>query len=135
MEKLCFHNNTVDLNSIWYTSHKDLLERLAVELGAADKIDSLIDKFLGAQTKFKKQKDPLAPKRPRSAFIYFCNDLRADITSKFPDLRLGGIQKELSKIWQSYDDKQKEKYHLQNSEDKMRYEEELEQYNLNKNFF
>ena len=45
MEKLCFHNNTVDLNSIWYTSHKDLLERLAVELGAADKIENLIDKL------------------------------------------------------------------------------------------
>ena len=135
MDRIHFHNNVVDLNTIWYQSHKDLVEKIAIELGSAEKIELLLQKFLGPATKFKKQKAPNAPKRPKSAFMYFCNKERSQIKDKYPDLKLGGIQKELGKLWQSLGADDKKKYELQNNEDKVRYEMELEEYNLNKNLF
>jgi len=135
MEKNHFNNNTVDLNTIWFASHRSIIERVAIELGSADKIEILVDKFLGTEVKFKKLKDPNAPKRAKSAFIYFCNEMRPGIREQFPELKLGGIQKELGKIWQSYDVNAREKFFDLHNTDKTRYAEEVEQYEIGKNLF
>ena len=41
MNHINFHNDTVHLNEIWYQSHKTLIEKIAIELEAIDKIEEL----------------------------------------------------------------------------------------------
>ena len=96
---LPFHNMTVDINQMWFKSHKDLIRKVARELGSVDKSDELIEMFLGPQTKFKKHKDPNAPKRPKTGFLIFCDEFRGKVKDKQPDLQMCDVMKELGKIW------------------------------------
>ena len=67
MAHIPFQNNVIDLNQLFYNSHKNLIKRVAGELGAKDKQDELIKKLLGDPLKIKRQRDPLMPKKPNSS--------------------------------------------------------------------
>ena len=129
MANQIFQNNTVGLNSLWYYSHKSLLEKVALYLECEDKIPELMENILGKKLKIKKQKDPLLPKRAKSGFLFFCDEKRRIVMEKYPDFKMGDVMKELGKQWQ--DCKNKDKYESMSNDDKDRYHEELEQYQLN----
>ena len=124
-----FHNNTVDINHIWYKSHKDLIKMVAMELDCKDKIEELTEKFLGTQIKIKKFRDPNEPKKPKTGFQFFCDEFRPEIIKKNPKFKLGDVMKELGKLWGTYNDEKKVKYMEMYNEAKYLYEEKLEQYN------
>ena len=128
MTSLKFHNRTSDINSLWYDSHKQLIEKVAIELDVYDRVPELIETILGKELKLKKYKDPNAPKRPKTGFLYFCDEFRPQITSTNPELRLGGIMKELGKLWGTFSDERKEKYNIKYRDSRIKYEEELEDY-------
>lgn len=128
MTSMKFHNRTSDINSLWYDSHKQLIEKVAIELDVYDRVPELIETILGKEHKLKKYKDPNAPKRPKTGFLYFCDEFRPQITEKNPELKLGGIMKELGKLWGTYNDEEKEKYNFKYRESREKYEEELEEY-------
>ena len=128
MTSLKFHNRTSDINSLWYDSHKQLIEKVAIELDVYDRVPELIETILGKELKLKKYKDPNAPKRPKTGFLYFCDEFRPQITSSNPELRLGGIMKELGKLWGTFSDERKEKYNIKYRDSRIKYEEELEEY-------
>ena len=72
MANIVFHNNTVSINDVWYESHAQLLRMVALDLGASpEKIEELLEKFVGAKKKMKAQKNPYAPKKPKSSYFYF----------------------------------------------------------------
>lgn len=127
MDKLAFYNDTININDLWYQSHRDLLEKLAVELNAADKVDYLSDKFLGDKMKMKKMVDPTKPKKAKTSFIYFCNEVRPTIITENPTFKLGDIMKELGKRWGELEDKSK--YEELHNKDKERYQDAIEAYN------
>lgn len=124
-----FHNNSVDLNQLWYQSHKELIRGIAIELNSKDKIDELTEKFLGTQIKIKKFRDPNEPKKPKTGFQFFCDEFRPKIKEDNPELKLGGIMKELGKLWKTYSDEQKEQYVEKYNEAKYNYEAKLDEYN------
>ena len=93
MSSLAFHNNTFDMNNTWYNSHKEILEKVAIELGCADKIVELSEKLLGPKHKMKKHKDLNAPKKPKTGFMHFCDEFRPEVNKKNPELKLGGVMK------------------------------------------
>jgi hypothetical protein len=124
-----FQNNTVDINQIWFSSHKKLIKRVLTETGQLDKYDELVQKFLGDQLKIKKQRDPLMPKRPKSSFLYFCETHRNDIRKEHPAYKMGDVMKELGKMWRECEDK--EQYNKMSSDAKTDYEENIEEYNNN----
>ena len=126
-----FHNYSVDLNQIWYQSHKELIEKISIELNRADKIDELTEKFLGTEIKFKRFRDPNEPKKPKTGFQFFCDEFRPKIKENNPDLKLGGMMKELGALWQTYTDEHKEKYNEQYNKAKIIYEENLDEYKEN----
>lgn len=130
MAHITFQNNNIDINSIFYQSHKQLIKNIAIELDITDKDrqNELIKKFLGDPMKIKKQRDPLLPKKPNTSFIYFCGDYRDGIRTKNPDLKIGGVMKELGKMWESYDNKDKYIEMAKNAREL--YNEEIETYNL-----
>ena len=60
---LLFHNNTVSLYDNWYESHASLLRAVCLELGHSDKINELMEKFVGEKMKMKAKKNKNLPKK------------------------------------------------------------------------
>lgn len=75
-----------------------------------------------------KEKDPNAPKRPVSSYLYFCNDRRAHIKKEQPSIDPKEIVSLLGKEWQALDDEAKKQWERKASEDKERYQKALEVY-------
>ena len=124
-----FQNNTVDLNDLWYNSHKKLIKRVLAEVDALDRQEEIITKFLAVPLKIKKQRDPLMPKRAKSSFLYFCDEYRQTIRNNNKGLSMGGVMKELGKLWGKCECK--DKYEQLSKEAKQDYEERMEEYNDN----
>lgn len=82
----------------------------------------------GEGRKKKRQKDPDAPKRPLSAFFWFCNDERPKVKVTMPDSTVGDVAKELGRRWNECTEDQKSKYEALAAKDKARYEKELKAY-------
>jgi len=78
--------------------------------------------------KHKKKKDPNAPKRPLSAFFLFCADERAAVKSANPSYSVGDVAKHLGERWNKVTADVKSKYEARASQDKGRYEKEMEHY-------
>ncbi|RKP09194.1 Nhp6bp [Thamnocephalis sphaerospora] len=79
----------------------------------------------GTRTK----KDPNAPKRALSAYMFFATDNRPRVKEENPDAQFGEIGKILGKEWKAMDEKDKKEYFQKAAEDKKRYEREMEEYN------
>jgi len=129
-----FHNNTVNINDVWFESHKSLLQQICVELGHSDKITDMMEKFLGPKLKMKAFKDPNKPKRARSAYFYFCDDERGGVIKKHRTaakkkekkggdgkINMGDVAKEVAEIWKKVTDESKKKYLELAEKDKQRY--------------
>ena len=77
----------------------------------------------------RRKKDPAAPKRGCSSYIFFCKDKRTEVKEANPDMKGTEVTKELGRIWrEETSDKQKKKYSKQATADKERYLEEMNDY-------
>ena len=79
----------------------------------------------------KKVKDPSAPKRSKSSYLFFCNEERLKIKKEKPDLSAKEITAELGVRWNALKkkgDKYVQKYEKMAQDDKARYEEEKTSY-------
>jgi len=56
------------------------------------------------------KKDPAAPKRPMSAFLYFSQDRRRELKKEYPSARNTEISSKLGKIWRSLTDEQRQPF-------------------------
>ena len=70
----------------------------------------------------KQEKTKYLGIRPHSAWIYFCQDRRADIVSENPALGFGDICKALASIWAGMSEEQKSVYKERAAQDMKRYE-------------
>ena len=91
-----------------------------------DSIKKLVPKE--SSTKNKKEKDPAAPKRPKTSYIIFCGAKRDEIKKKNPDMKGKEILSKLGEMWKALNDKQKKKYVDEANKDKERYEGEMNEY-------
>ena len=76
----------------------------------------------------KPKKDPNAPKKGMSAFMYFSRDNRDKVKSDNPDITFGELGKELGQRWRALSDKEKAKYQKMAEKDKERYNTEMDKY-------
>jgi hypothetical protein len=132
---LLFHNNTVSLYDNWYESHASLLRAVCLELGHSDKINELMEKFIGDKMKMKAKKDKNLPKKPKSAYFFYCDDKRPPLLDKAKKkggkVNIGEIAKELGQMWRKLKADKKKKYETLNAKDKDRYEKAMEEYTQN----
>lgn len=99
-----------------------------------DSLEEMIPKT--KTTKAKKTKDPNAPKKAKSAYMFFCADKREEAKKEAEDHKqvlsiLGSMWTELKENVEEGDKKSKkemEKYTKQAEKDKERYNEEMETY-------
>jgi len=76
-----------------------------------------------ARKKSKKDKKT-GPKRNKSAFMFFCQDKRADIVKKHPDFKVTEVAKKLGAAWGKLSASDKKPYEKDAAADKVRYEKE-----------
>ena len=124
-----FQNNTVDLNDLWYTSHKKIIKRVLAEVDSLDRQDEIIMKILSEPLKIKKQRDPLMPKRPKTSFLYFCDEHRTKIRTENKGISMGDVMKKLGQLWRECDCK--ETYEKMSKDAKEDYIDRMEEYNDN----
>jgi hypothetical protein len=95
-----------------YKPSKDFLEKLAT---------------FNAK-KPKKKKDPNAPKRGLSSYMFFVKDFGKGLREKNPSWGVAEVGKELGKRWGEMSNKDKSKYTQLAAKDKERYEKEKSKY-------
>ena len=135
MAHLEYYNNIVGINDMIYDSHKNLLEKVTMELGCYDKFDELCEKLLD-QPKLKAKVDKNAPKKSKTAFMLFCDqhrdqiigDVKKENKKTKQKFNLGSVQKKLGEMWALLTPEELEKYNAFAEKDKERYQEEFENY-------
>jgi len=85
------------------------------------------------EKKKKKEKDPAAPKRAMSAYLFFCQENRDSIVKKNPEKSATEIMKVLAEEWGKLakgkgGKKGTKKYDTMAADDKIRYDKEKEEY-------
>ncbi|KAH3917943.1 hypothetical protein HBH56_046970 [Parastagonospora nodorum] len=76
----------------------------------------------------KKKKDPNAPKRGLSAYMFFANEQRDKVREDNPGIKFGEVGKMLGEKWKALNEKQRTPYEAKAAADKKRYEEEKAAY-------
>ncbi|KAK2733211.1 Non-histone chromosomal protein 6 [Myotisia sp. PD_48] len=76
----------------------------------------------------RRKKDPNAPKRGLSAYMFFANDQRESVREENPDITFGQVGKVLGERWKGLDSKGRIPYEEKAAQDKKRYEEEKAAY-------
>ena len=79
-------------------------------------------------TKPRRKKDPNAPKRAKSGYLFFCQETREYVVEENPDMKNTDIIRELGRLWQELDTRTKTKFNKMAIKDKSRYTIEMESY-------
>jgi len=120
-----FCTKSVALNKLFYESQSEMIKITCRELDMEDKIDELIEKLLtNTFTKIKLPKNPDKPKKPLTAYMFFCNTKRSDVMGENPGMSIGDVSKILGKMWKELSDEDKQPYVEMNTKDKERHEAE-----------
>lgn len=106
-----YHNANADLNKLFYNSHKNLIIKICDELDIHEKSDELIEKFLSnAFMKVKALRDPSKPKKPKSSYMYFADEVRGKLKEANPDAKMPEMSKLIGAEWKKLSTEEKEKY-------------------------
>ncbi len=87
-------------------------------------------KKTGKVEKRRSKKDPNAPKRGLSAYMFFANEQRENVRDENPGISFGQVGKLLGERWKALNDKQRTPYEAKAAADKKRYEDEKAAYNV-----
>jgi hypothetical protein len=80
----------------------------------------------------KKQKDPNAPKRPKTAYFCYMDSVRAKVRKANPDLKITEISKKIGEKWGLLSADEKAEFDSEAKELKNKYDKELAAYNKKK---
>ncbi|SPO00899.1 probable NHP6B - nonhistone chromosomal protein [Cephalotrichum gorgonifer] len=83
----------------------------------------------GKAEKKRAKKDPNAPKRGLSAYMFFANEQRENVREENPGISFGQVGKTLGERWKALNEKQRLPYEAKAATDKKRYEDEKAAYN------
>jgi hypothetical protein len=85
------------------------------------------------EEKNRASKDRKAPKGVRNSFILFSTDKRREVLTGTPGMALGDVAKALGVRWKAISAEEKAVYAQRAKEDKVRYANEMQAYNVKKN--
>ncbi|ODV91117.1 hypothetical protein CANCADRAFT_31873 [Tortispora caseinolytica NRRL Y-17796] len=77
----------------------------------------------------RKKKDPNAPKRAMSAYMFFANEQRETVREENPGIAFGQVGKVLGEKWRALTTEEKAPYEKMAQDDKKRYEADKAKYN------
>ena len=110
-----FDCSTEDILTVWDEAVEE----------AKEKLESIVQKFKPKSKRKKGKKN--GPKRPKSAYIFFCQDKRPEVREQNPEMKATEVTKELGAMWNEIKetDDALDYFNLA-KEDKVRYNQELE---------
>lgn len=76
----------------------------------------------------KKEKDPNAPKRPTTSYIFYMKEKRDSVVAENPSATLGEVGKTVGAMWSALSAAEKKPYEELAAKDKKRYEAETKAY-------
>ncbi|KAJ5094092.1 Non-histone chromosomal protein 6 [Penicillium angulare] len=76
----------------------------------------------------RRKKDPNAPKRGLSAYMFFANDNRDKVREENPGISFGQVGKTLGDKWKALSESERKPYDKKAADDKKRYEDEKAKY-------
>jgi hypothetical protein len=79
----------------------------------------------GLFPKKKKLKDENAPKKAKTSYMYFCDEMRSKLRDENPEMKMTEITKILGSTWKDLSDDEKGVYVKKASKDKKRFENEI----------
>jgi hypothetical protein len=111
------------------------LAKLIVNMEEDDDVEDIISSFVAklkpakaTARKTKAKKDPNAPKRGSSGYIFYGKKRRPEIKAEDPTMAFGDITKMIAEEWNALPDKKKKPYLDMAAKDKIRYEKEKKEY-------
>ena len=78
----------------------------------------------------KKKKDPNAPKRATTAFMFYSNKMRPIIKKEKPDIKFTEMGKLIGEKWRGLSSDDKKEFEVMADEDKERYNKEMTKYKV-----
>lgn len=116
-----------------YDAMEEIIGLTCLILEQPEKKSEIVQILLGDKPKLRFKKNPLKPKKPKSGFLFFCDEKRGKLIEKAQKKNekvvIGDIAKELGKMWKKLNQQQKMKYEEMKNQDQVRYNNELEAYN------
>lgn len=108
----------------------ELVKHCCCYLGHSDRVEEVQAHYVytDASKHLKAMKDDNAPKRARSSYMLFSNQIRADVMKENPNLEMGQVSKILGSRWKSSSDTVKEEFKQLAEQDKERYTKEMDVY-------
>ena len=73
-------------------------------------VEGRVEAAKGKRSKTKSTKDPLAPKRPLTAFFLFAKAKRAEVSKEWPTLKNKEVTAELGRMWNQLGEEAKAAY-------------------------
>ncbi|GMM49143.1 high-mobility group nucleosome-binding protein [Starmerella bacillaris] len=80
----------------------------------------------------RRKKDPDAPKRPITAYMFYAQNERKNVNRDKPDAKFGEVGKIIGERWRQLDAEGKKKYEDMAVEDKKRYDKQKAEYTQSK---
>jgi len=66
----------------------------------------------------KKKKDPNAPKRPLTAYMFFTKERRTEYAKEHPEMKFGDLSKGLAEVWKNLGPVEKANFETMHEKDK-----------------
>ena len=76
----------------------------------------------------KRKRDPNAPKRPLTAFMYFAREERPKVMKDNPNFSVPEIGRELGARWRKLEDNERAKFDALAAKDRARYQAQMKKY-------
>ena len=133
MAHLEYHNNLVNLNNLFYESHLNIIRNICLEFKQPEKIKEFQEKYLD-KPKIKVKKDPNKPKKAKTSYMFYCDQLRKDLKDELAEIKITEQSKKFAALWNNLKDNEKEPFILLAENDKSRYEDEMNEYAQSQNY-
>ena len=119
----------IDIAKLITTMQIEVIRKVCTELDQEEKMEEMIDKFVDQSiSKMKVKKDKNEPKKPKTSYMFFCDEYRGDVRTNNPELKMGGISKVLGEKWKNVTETEMVKYKKKAEEAKEKYEEDMREY-------
>lgn len=82
--------------------------------------------------KKKVKKDPNEPKKPKTSYFLFCDDMREQVSKELKEKNAAKVSQELGKRWKDIDPEEKKKYDEMYANAKKEYAKDFAEYKKNK---
>jgi hypothetical protein len=129
-----YKNLTPEEKATWEARSQQDKARYDAEISAYvpppghDSRGVLIDDQRPRKRNKRSPKDPSAPKRASGAYVFFTNEMRPKVLQEYPGIKFVELGKVLGERWRALSAEEKKKYEDMASEDKARFQMEMQQY-------